>query len=222
MQQRTALQNILKEAQIPTAVYYPKPLHLQSAFSYLGYRNGDLQASEDCAGRIFSLPIHPYLVAEKKKDRRHSSEMKKKIVQVRNIKVTIKDLKAFLKKRNDVSAFLFGSAAIDEDVVNDLDILVLLSRNVDKNETYIDLIHELSDRLNISEEHIDLLFFDIKEADLSILSKAVNKGILLKNDDPNYLSEAIDNVSRFLLENEAMMIRGKKLRQERLEVFSDT
>ena len=62
--QRTALQNKLKAAQIPTAIYYPTPLHLQSAFSYLNYKNGDFPISEDCAGRIFSLPMHPYLSEE--------------------------------------------------------------------------------------------------------------------------------------------------------------
>ena len=71
--------------------------------------------------------------------------MKKKIVQVRNIKVSIEDLKAFLKKRNDVSAaYLFGSAANEEKVVNDLDILVLLSRNVDKNEIYMPIPDTIS------------------------------------------------------------------------------
>jgi dTDP-4-amino-4,6-dideoxygalactose transaminase len=58
---RTALQNKLKEAQIPTAVYYPKPLHQQSAFSPLEYKDGDFPVSEDCSERIFSLPMHPYL-----------------------------------------------------------------------------------------------------------------------------------------------------------------
>lgn len=62
--QRTALQNKLKEVQIPTAIYYPKPLHLQSAFSDLGYKNGDFPVSEDCSDRIFSLPMHPYLAEE--------------------------------------------------------------------------------------------------------------------------------------------------------------
>jgi dTDP-4-amino-4,6-dideoxygalactose transaminase len=66
-EQRTALQNKLSAAQIPTAVYYPKPLHLQSAFSDLGYKNGDFPISEDCAHRIFSLPMHPYLNAEAQK-----------------------------------------------------------------------------------------------------------------------------------------------------------
>lgn len=54
----------LKAASVPTAVYYPKPLHLQTAFAYLGYRKGQFPVSEDCAGRIFSLPMHPYLKLE--------------------------------------------------------------------------------------------------------------------------------------------------------------
>jgi dTDP-4-amino-4,6-dideoxygalactose transaminase len=62
--QRAALQNKLKEAEIPTAIYYPQPLHLQTAFSSLGYQAGDFPISEDCARRIFSLPMHPYLTAE--------------------------------------------------------------------------------------------------------------------------------------------------------------
>ena len=55
------IQSALKEKGIPTAVYYPKPLHLQTAFAYLGYKEGDMPASEDCSKRIFSLPMHPYL-----------------------------------------------------------------------------------------------------------------------------------------------------------------
>jgi dTDP-4-amino-4,6-dideoxygalactose transaminase len=58
---RTQLQAKLKEAGIPTAIYYPKPLHLQTAFKPLGYEEGDFPISEDFSGRIFSLPMHPYL-----------------------------------------------------------------------------------------------------------------------------------------------------------------
>ena len=58
---RTQLQAKLKEAGIPTAIYYPKPLHLQTAFKSLGYEEGDFPISEDFSGRIFSLPMHPYL-----------------------------------------------------------------------------------------------------------------------------------------------------------------
>jgi len=59
--QRTALMEKLKAAGIPTAIYYPKPLHLQTAFAPLGYKPGAFPVSEDAASRIFSLPMHPYL-----------------------------------------------------------------------------------------------------------------------------------------------------------------
>ena len=59
--QKESLQDALKKAGIPTAVYYPKPLHLQTAFSYLGYKEGDFPNSEKISKRIFSLPMHPYL-----------------------------------------------------------------------------------------------------------------------------------------------------------------
>jgi UDP-2-acetamido-2-deoxy-ribo-hexuluronate aminotransferase len=61
---RTRLQESLKEAGIPAVVYYPLPLHLQAAFSHLGYQAGEFPTSEDCASRIFSLPMHPYLRKE--------------------------------------------------------------------------------------------------------------------------------------------------------------
>ncbi|MGE0084721.1 MAG: DegT/DnrJ/EryC1/StrS family aminotransferase [Desulfococcaceae bacterium] len=61
---RAYLQKKLGEASIPTAVYYPIPLHLQTAFADLGYRKGDFPISEDFSSRIFSLPMHPYLRRE--------------------------------------------------------------------------------------------------------------------------------------------------------------
>jgi len=51
----------LKKAGIPTAVYYPRPLHLQGAYVYLGHKPGDYPVSEEKAEKIFSLPMHPYL-----------------------------------------------------------------------------------------------------------------------------------------------------------------
>jgi dTDP-4-amino-4,6-dideoxygalactose transaminase len=51
----------LQEGQIPTAIYYPLPLHLQRAFAPLGYKKGDFPVSESASQRIFSLPMHPYL-----------------------------------------------------------------------------------------------------------------------------------------------------------------
>lgn len=59
--QRTAYINRLKAAGIPSAIYYPTPLHMQTAFAYLGYMPGTFPISEDIATRIFSLPMHPYL-----------------------------------------------------------------------------------------------------------------------------------------------------------------
>jgi UDP-2-acetamido-2-deoxy-ribo-hexuluronate aminotransferase len=58
---RQTIQDRLQENSIPTAVYYPTPLHLQTAFAHLGYKKGDFPVSEDCAERIFSIPMHPYL-----------------------------------------------------------------------------------------------------------------------------------------------------------------
>jgi UDP-2-acetamido-2-deoxy-ribo-hexuluronate aminotransferase len=61
---RKNIQNILKEKGIPTAVYYPTPLHLQTAFIDLEHKNGDFPVSEDYSARIFSIPMHPYLTKE--------------------------------------------------------------------------------------------------------------------------------------------------------------
>jgi len=65
--QRAALMDQLKAAGIPTAIYYPKPLHLQTAFAFLGYAPGAFPASEDVASRIFSIPMHPYLTEQDQK-----------------------------------------------------------------------------------------------------------------------------------------------------------
>jgi len=61
---RAALQKRLQDNKIPTAIYYPKPLHMQTAFASLGYDPGAFPVSENAAGRIFSIPMHPYLNKE--------------------------------------------------------------------------------------------------------------------------------------------------------------
>jgi UDP-2-acetamido-2-deoxy-ribo-hexuluronate aminotransferase len=58
---RDQVMNGLKEEGIPTAVYYPKPLHLQEAFAELGHEKGDFPVSDDVSGKVFSIPMHPYL-----------------------------------------------------------------------------------------------------------------------------------------------------------------
>jgi UDP-2-acetamido-2-deoxy-ribo-hexuluronate aminotransferase len=58
---RSALRSRLERAGFPTAIYYPKPLHLQPVYAHLGYSTGDFLVSEHASERIFSLPMHPYL-----------------------------------------------------------------------------------------------------------------------------------------------------------------
>ncbi len=65
---RNALLKKLQDNKVPSAIYYPKPLHMQTAFEYLKYNAGDFPESEDCAGRIFSLPMHPYLTENEQKE----------------------------------------------------------------------------------------------------------------------------------------------------------
>ncbi len=55
------VQKHLQRKGIPTAIYYPRPLHLQSAFRYLGYREGDFPVSEELSREVLSLPFSPYL-----------------------------------------------------------------------------------------------------------------------------------------------------------------
>ncbi len=61
---RALLQKKLQEDRIPTAIYYPKPLNIQTAFAPLNYQPASFPVSEDTANRIFSIPMHPYLDAQ--------------------------------------------------------------------------------------------------------------------------------------------------------------
>ncbi|MCK5083564.1 MAG: DegT/DnrJ/EryC1/StrS family aminotransferase, partial [Candidatus Omnitrophica bacterium] len=54
----------LKENNIPTAIHYPKPLHIQLAFSDLKYREGDFPVSEQTCRNILALPMHPFMPKE--------------------------------------------------------------------------------------------------------------------------------------------------------------
>jgi UDP-2-acetamido-2-deoxy-ribo-hexuluronate aminotransferase len=67
-QHRSDLQKKLRDAGVPTAIYYPTPLHLQSAFSGLNYDKGDFPVSEESAECIFSLPMYPYLTEENQQE----------------------------------------------------------------------------------------------------------------------------------------------------------
>jgi dTDP-4-amino-4,6-dideoxygalactose transaminase len=60
---RDALARSLKESGIPTAIYYPIPLHRQVAYRHYPVVDGGLPVSEQLAGEVISLPMHPYLDA---------------------------------------------------------------------------------------------------------------------------------------------------------------
>jgi len=61
---RDELQDWLKSKGIGTGLHYPIPLHLQRAYEYLGYKEGDFPVAEECAKQILSLPMFPELTQE--------------------------------------------------------------------------------------------------------------------------------------------------------------
>ncbi|MFK2826131.1 DegT/DnrJ/EryC1/StrS family aminotransferase [Bacillus sp. B190/17] len=62
--QREQLAEFLRQKQIATGIYYPIPLHLQRAFSQLGYEKGDFPVAESVSKEILALPIHPMMTAK--------------------------------------------------------------------------------------------------------------------------------------------------------------
>jgi len=63
-EKRDELQEFLKINGIPSMVYYPKVLHLQEAYRFLGYKTGDFPMSEKLTQTVLSLPVHPGLEEE--------------------------------------------------------------------------------------------------------------------------------------------------------------
>lgn len=59
--QRDAFAAALKAEGVPTAIYYPIPLHLQQAYKQYPVGKGGVAVSEQLAQEVISLPMHPYL-----------------------------------------------------------------------------------------------------------------------------------------------------------------
>jgi len=61
VEDRDALAAALKGQGVPTAVYYPRPLHQQTAYRGYPVGAGGVETSERLASTVVSLPMHPYL-----------------------------------------------------------------------------------------------------------------------------------------------------------------
>jgi dTDP-4-amino-4,6-dideoxygalactose transaminase len=61
---RDDLAPALRAQGVPTAVYYPIPIHKQGVYSAYPTAPGGLPVTDAKAGRVISLPMHPYLSEE--------------------------------------------------------------------------------------------------------------------------------------------------------------
>lgn len=64
-EQRDKLQGKLKEQDIPSMIYYIKPMHRQIAFAGMEFDEEDFPVSNQICDKVLSLPIHPYITEEK-------------------------------------------------------------------------------------------------------------------------------------------------------------
>tara|TARA_B100000886_G_scaffold271217_1_gene195184 strand:- start:2429 stop:3514 length:1086 start_codon:yes stop_codon:yes gene_type:complete len=61
---REELIHHLNDNDVPTAIHYPTPIHLQKCYQSLNYNVGDFPISEKAAKEVFSLPMSPFLTEE--------------------------------------------------------------------------------------------------------------------------------------------------------------
>jgi len=61
---RDALREFLGKKGIETIIHYPRPMHLQPCFDYLGYKPGDFPNAERHTSTVLSLPLHSALLVK--------------------------------------------------------------------------------------------------------------------------------------------------------------
>jgi UDP-2-acetamido-2-deoxy-ribo-hexuluronate aminotransferase len=55
---RDKIKDLMKTMGVPSMIYYPSPLHLQKAYSYLGYKTGDFPVAEKLCHEVLAIPVH--------------------------------------------------------------------------------------------------------------------------------------------------------------------
>ena len=63
-EERDAMQVYLREKGIPSMVYYPRGLHQQEAYKWMGLDDEMYPNTIEASNRVLSLPMHPYLTEE--------------------------------------------------------------------------------------------------------------------------------------------------------------
>lgn len=61
LDRRDQIQAAMAKAGVPTQIYYPRPMHLQTAYMAYGKGLGSLPVSEKLSVSVLSLPMHPYM-----------------------------------------------------------------------------------------------------------------------------------------------------------------
>ena len=133
----------------------------------------------------------------------------------------LEEIKRVLAAVQEIAAcYLFGSMVRQEAVVNDLDLLILNRPEADAGKAIWELTRQISESTDIEADRVDILQFDLQQADPTVLYRAVTEGVLLKNELPDLLTDKIEDLSRYLVEHEYLISEAKRLRNELIKEFS--